>query len=122
MMKQETGPSFPITVSVPMTLNKICNGGKITNKTDWRSSGYVEFPAGTTKVRWKNYSSNKAFRVGMPDSDTQTTGITMLNSGNPITVNTNATSSKFSVGTHKYIYISRQYTDTSAIDVIFLNE
>ncbi len=123
MQAAAAGPVWPIEIEVPMTVKTICNGGKISSKTDWRSSGYIEIPTGATKLRWKNSDTGyTGFRAGLPDSDSQTTGITMLNSGSAITVAHGATSNKFSVGAHSYVYISRNGKNQSAITVIFLNE
>lgn len=118
----EPGPVFPVTISAPMTLSKICLNGSITYKNDWRSSGYIAVPTGATKVRWTNSASGgTGFRAGKPDTDTQTSGITMIASGAIIVAN-GATSSKYSVVGANYVYISRNGTNQSAITVEFLNE
>ena len=119
---QASGPVFPVVVEIPLPLNTICLSGNITPKTDWRSSGYIPVPQGATKVRWTNFSAKTGFRAGTPQTEVQTSGITMLNNGSPITVGTGATSAKFSIASYAYLYISRIGTDTSSITVEFLKE
>ena len=120
MARQAEASPFPIFVDVPMTYRTIINGGKITSKTDWRSSGYVAFPDGATGVIIHNYSSNRAFRGGRPTSDTQTTGIAMMNSGSAIDIANGGSSGPW-LNTTGWIYLSRQGTDQSAITLEFVD-
>ena len=64
------------------------NGGSITNKNDWYSTGYIEIPEGAKRVKWQlQDASTHMGRLGFPTSNTQTSGIQMT----PNNANTNET-------------------------------
>lgn len=121
LMGATSRPSWPVVIECPMSLQTIVNNGSITNKPDWRSSGYIPIPDGATRVKFENTDTNsfKSGRVGLTTSDEQTTGITMLTiSGNQVF---NGVYIALIPG-YSYIYVSRVDTDESNIIVTFSNE
>ena len=112
------------TTKVSAAMNNLAKlvSGTISYAVDQRATDYIAIPSGTKYVRIKNHSSatgGTGFRMGTPDTNTQTTGITMLNSGKPITIATGATSYGYDVSGKNYLYVSRAATDTGAIDILF---
>ena len=122
MMAQGESPVWPIVVEATMTIKKICNNGSITNNTSWRSSGYVEIPDGAKKVWLKNVSAtpSKYGRVGATTSDTQTSGITMINFNQNLVYSDTERYASVPAGA-KYIYASRNDTNETNIIVTFSN-
>lgn len=105
-----------------MLLSTIVNNGSITDKPDWRSSGYIPIPGGATQVKFENTDPNSSKyggRVGLTTSDEQTTGITML------TINGNQVFNGVYIALipgYSYIYASRIGADESNVIVTFSNE
>lgn len=114
IMSANRALSFPVSVRSTMLEQRICLNGTISLKKDWRSSGYIQIPAGATKVKWENTESGPSTsgRGGAPTSGDQTSDIPMISNGNVLTA---GISYALPAGS-SYVYISRY--GKSEVDII----